>query len=531
MKYKKAFINGIVYTVDNQFPLAEAVVTANDRIIYVGNSKEVEKHIDQFTEVIDLRGRLMLPGFIDSHAHTILGGFSLLSVDLRNCKSRNEFAETLLAYVQTNPSNWITGGNWNHQIWDEPVLPRKDWIDEFTKDIPVFLIRMDYHMALANSKALKLAGINKDTISPDGGLIVIDPSTGEPTGILKDKAMELVQNVIPDPTEEDYDRAIDAAMREARENGVTGIGDITYKNQLKALQRARADNKLTCRINSILPINIYKELISAEINFDFGDELLKIGGLKAFADGSLGSSTAYFFDPYLDDPDNTGLPMDTLSNGKLKKMMLDADRYKLQLVIHAIGDRAISEILDIMELAQKENPRWDRRMRIEHAQHIHPKDYGRFKELDVIISAQPYHLFDDGPWAVELIGEERMKNTLAFRTVLDNNIKLCFGSDWAVAPLKPLLGIYAATTRHTCEISHSALNPEQLITVEEAIKAYTINAAYASFSESYSGSIEAGKKADMIVLNENILQIDPAQIKDVKVAMTIFDGDIINKNV
>jgi predicted amidohydrolase YtcJ len=528
MNYKKVFLNGNVYTVDKNIPFAEAIITVNDKIVFVGSNESAKQHVDNFTEVIDLKGKLVLPGFIDSHAHTILGGFSLLSVDLRHCKTKDEFILTLKKFSHTYSGNWITGGNWNHQIWDNPILPTKEWIDEFTNDIPVFLTRMDYHMALANSKALELAGIDNNAKNPDGGIIVKDTLTGEPTGILKDKAMELVLNVIPEPSEKEYSNSVDAAMMEASRNGVTGIGDITYKNHFIAFQKAKKENKLTCRINAILPIQLVNEFIANEIQTNFGDEYLKIGSLKAFADGSLGSSTAYFFDPYLDDETNFGLPMDILSNGKLAEMMVKADKYNLQLCIHAIGDKAVSDVIDIVERIKNENKFWDRRLRIEHAQHIHPKDYTRFKNLDIIISAQPYHLYDDGPWAGDLIGYERMKNTLAFRSILDNNIKLCFGSDWAVAPLKPLLGIYAATTRQTCDGKYpDGINPEQKISVHEAIKAYTIDAAFANNAENYCGSITTGKKADFIVLSDNILDIDPNQIKNTTVEKTIFDGDIV----
>ncbi|HEX2963400.1 MAG TPA: amidohydrolase [Ignavibacteriales bacterium] len=527
---QKAFINGKVYTVNEKQPYAEAVITRNNRIFFAGSTEEAKHFITPETEVIDLKGKLMLPGFIDNHVHFISGGFYKLGVDLRHAKSTDEFKTMLKDYVSTNGGRWVTGGDWDHEAWEKNDLPVKEWIDSFTPNTPVLVSRFDGHMALANSYALKLAGITKDTPSPEGGLIVKDKATGEPTGILKDNAMSLVFAVIPEPGEEEYARALKAALNEAKKNGFTSVQDITYSNDLKTYQKFEKEGSLTCRIYTRLPIADCDNLIGSGIRYNFGSEKLKIGSLKAFADGSLGSSTALFFEPYAQDSSTTGLAMDYVTDGRLKSWALKSDKAGLQLSIHAIGDKANSLILDIFEEVVKANPKWDRRFRIEHAQHVRPEDVKRFKEMNVIASVQPYHLIDDGCWAEKRIGKERLRNTYPFRSFIDNGVKVCFGSDWSVAPLDPIMGIYAAVTRSTLDGKRpEGWIPEEKISVEEAIKCYTINNAYASFEEDIKGSIEAGKLADLVVLSEDILSVEPAKIKDVKVDMTIFDGNIIYK--
>ncbi len=525
---RKAYLNGKIYTVNDKIPVAEAVVTENNKILFVGSKSDAEKFIDKNTEVVDLKGRLMLPGLIDDHTHFISGGFYLLGLDLRPAKSTQEFKDILKKYVQSHEGKWITGGNWDHEAWETKELPDKEMIDDFTQNTPVFIDRFDGHMALANSYALKLAGITKDTESPEGGLIVKDPKTGEPTGMLKDNAMGLVYSIVPDPAEEEYYKAGLAAMEEARKLGVTSVQDITYREDLSTYQRLIRNGKLTCRVYTRLPIAGYEHLVKEGIQYNFGSEKLKVGSLKAFADGSLGSSTAWFFDKYNQDTTTYGLPMEIVTDGSLDKWATDADKHMLQISTHAIGDRANAYMLDLYEKIEKTNPAWDRRFRIEHAQHVRPQDVLRFAKLNVIASAQPYHLIDDGVWAEKRIGHDRLKDAYPFKSFLENGVKLCFGSDWTVAPLNPLLGIYAAVTRATLDGKNpGGWIPEQKISVEDAIKCYTINNAYAGFEEDIKGSIEPGKLADLVVLSDDILTIAPEKIKDVKVDMTIFDGEIV----
>uniref|UniRef100_A0A832G1J6 Amidohydrolase n=1 Tax=Ignavibacterium album TaxID=591197 RepID=A0A832G1J6_9BACT len=527
---KKAFINGKVYTVNDKQPFAEAVVTHNNKIIFVGSTSEAKKIIDNFTEVIDLNGKLMLPGFIDNHVHFVSGGFYLLGIDLRPANSTSEFKSILKEYASKHPGKWITGGYWNHENWEVKDLPTKEMIDEVVHDQPVFVERLDGHMGVANSLALKMAGITKDTETSEGGLIVKDPLTGEPTGVLKDNAMNLIYKIIPEPTEEENYEALLAALEEAKKLGITSVHDITFADALKAFERAKAEGKLTCRIYTRWPIADYKSLVEKNIKAGYGDELIKLGSLKAFADGSLGSSTAWFFEKYNQDTTTYGLPMDIITDGSMEKWCLDADKNGLQLSVHAIGDRANSYMLDLFEKIVNTNPKWDRRFRIEHAQHVRFQDIPRFAELGVIASAQPYHCIDDGVWAEKRIGPERIKYTYPFKSFLEAGVKLCFGTDWYVAPLNPLLGLYAAVTRRTLDDKNpDGWIPEQKISIEDAIKCYTINSAYAAYEENIKGSIEVRKLADLIVLSDDILTIDPVKIKDVQVEMTVFDGKIIYK--
>lgn len=526
-KPKIAFINGKIYTVNEKLPFAEAVITRGEKIVFVGSQRDAEELIEKNTKKIDLKGRLMLPGFIDNHTHFTHGGFYLLGIDLRPAKSTQEFKQLIKEYVNQHEGKWVTGGYWDHEQWEINNLPTKEMIDDFSPNTPIFISRFDGHMALANSYALKLAGITKDTPSPEGGLIVKDKKTGEPTGILKDLAKDLIDSIIPEPSLEEYKQATLRALQEARENGITSIQDITYKNVLTTYQNLEKEGLLSCRIYTRLPLSEYKDLVNSGIQVGSGSDKLKIGSLKEFADGSLGSSTALFFEPYDQDPSTCGLAMDVVTDGRLKEWSFHADKNKLQISIHAIGDNANYLMLNMFEEIIDVNPKWDRRFRIEHAQHVRFEDILRFAKLGIIASVQPYHCIDDGVWAEKRIGD-RIKYTHPYKSFLDANVKTCFGSDWPVAPLNAIYGIYAATTRRTLDDNNpNGWIPEQKISVEDAIRCYTINNAYAAFEENIKGSIEVGKLADLVVLSDDIFSINPVKIKDVKVDMTVFDGKII----
>jgi len=524
---KTAFINGKIYTVEEKQPLAEAIVTQGGKIIFVGSNATANDIIDNRTQIIDLNGKLMLPGFIDNHTHFTGGGFYLRGVDLRPARSTKEFRSILKKYAEQHRGEWITGGDWDHEQWETQELPTKEMLDDFSPDTPIFVSRFDGHMAVANSYAMQLAGINKNTAAPEGGLIVRDEKTGEPTGVFKDNAMDLIYKVIPASTFEQREEAALRALKEAKENGITSIQDITSPNDLRVYQKLEKDGLLTCRIYTRLPIYRYKNLVDAGIQAGFGSDKLKIGSLKGFADGSLGSSTALFFEPYNQDTATRGLGMEILTDGRLRTWSKDADKNRLQLSIHAIGDSANYLMLNIFEEIINENSEWDRRFRIEHAQHVRFEDIARFVELGVIASVQPFHAIDDGVWAEKRIGD-RINYTYPFKSFLDAGVKMCFGSDWTVGPLDALYGIYAAVTRRTLDGKNpDGWLPEQKISVEEAIKCYTINSAYAAYEEDIKGSIEVGKLADLVVLSDDILTLDPVKIKAVKVDMTIFDGEII----
>ena len=524
---KKLWLNGKIYTVDEKQKWAEAIVTEGNKIVLVGSNKDAKSFAGNDYEEFDFQNKLVLPGFIDSHVHFMIGGLSLTKLDLSNAKSKEQFRKKVKEYSKSNSAEWILGGNWNHLQFDEKVLPTKEWLDDIT-DKPTYLTRVDIHTALVNTEALDIAGINKDTHDPEGGQILRDLN-GEPTGILKDTAMKLVSNLIPAPTEDEYYDALMAAQKESLSNGITSVHDITEDKFYKIYQKFYEDNKLKTRLNCIHLIQELDLLIERNLFSKSGNNFIRTGAVKAFADGSLGSNTAWFFEPYNDDPTTTGLPTDYMTNGQFKKWAILADKHKIQLAVHAIGDRAISEVLDVFEEIVEINPKWERRFRIEHVQHIKEKDIERMKKLNVIASMQPSQLYDDGVWAEEKIGKERLKGTHAVKTLLDNGIKVCLGSDWTVTPLNVIHGIDIAVNRKTKDGANpEGWIPEEKISVEQAVKAYTLDAAYASFEENIKGSIEVGKLADFVVLSENIFEIPSKEIQNVKIANTIFDGEYVD---
>jgi len=526
-------LNGKVWTVNEAQPRAEAVACLGGRIVAVGSNDEIRKWVGSATEVIDLGGKLVLPGFNDAHVHFFSGGENLASVQLRDAKSEDEFRRRIAEFAAKRPGGrWITGGDWDHENWTPARLPTRQLIDAVTVGHPVFVNRLDGHMALANSQALQLAGITRDTPDPPGGTIVRD-AAGEPTGVLKDAAMERmegVHGVIPAPSQDQIADAVRAAMRYAAENGVTSVQDMSAAPDiLRVYQALLARGELTVRISGHQPLATWQRLAAVGLRADFGGEKLHIGALKGFADGSLGSTTALFFEPYLDAANTSGLAnSEMIPESKMQSHILGADRAGLQVAVHAIGDKANHMVLEMYEEAARQNGARDRRFRIEHAQHLRMEDIPRFGKLHVIASMQPYHCIDDGRWAEKRIGPERAKGTYAFRALLDSGAVLAFGSDWDVAPMVPLMGIYAAATRRTLDGKHpNGWVPEQKITVAEAIRAYTMGSAYASFDEKIKGSIEPGKLADMVVVSDDILSIPAVEIEKMRVETTVFDGKVI----
>ncbi len=523
-------INGRVWTGSKSHPWAEALASRGERIIAVGSNSDIKKLADAKTRVIDLQGKLALPGFIDDHIHFIESGFHLLSVDLRDAATPEEFARRIKDHAARLPAGrWITGGDWDHERWPGGPLPTKDLIDRYTPNNLVFVSRLDGHMALANSAALRMAGVTKETKDPPGGTIVRDARTGEPTGILKDDAQGLVYRVIPEATEAERDEALKASLAEAARAGVTSIQDITPWQDYEAYKKFRDSGRLTVRVYARTPMSQWKRQAEIVARQGAGDDWLKLGGLKAFMDGSLGSTTALFFEPFSDAPNTSGLMVDdNIPEGKLKQNIQDADKAGLQCSIHAIGDKANNILLNYFEEVAKENGPRDRRFRIEHAQHLLPGDIPRFAKLGVIASMQPYHAIDDGRWAEKRIGPVRIKTTYAFRSLLDSGATLAFGSDWFVAPLSPILGIHAAVTRQTIDGKNpNGWIPEQKVTVEEAVRAYTSSCAYAEFAEKSKGGLEAGKLADVVVLSQDIFRINPGEIQKTSVVYTIVGGKVV----
>lgn len=523
-------VNAKVWTVDPAQPSAEAIAVVGDRIAAVGTEAEIRKWAGPGTRTIDARGGSVLPGFIDSHVHFSSGGFELAGVQLRDAAAPEEFTRRIAEFARKIPKGeWIRGGLWDHEMWGGQA-PTRRWIDGVTLDTPVFISRYDGHMALANSVALHLAGVTRDTRDPDGGTIVRD-AQGEPTGLMKDAAMGLVDRVIPPRSEDEHMRAVRAAMAEARRVGVTGIGDISSAEDVCIYQKLQAKGELSLRIYCITPIEQWKAQAGAGILAGFGNDWIRLGAEKGFADGSLGSTTAWFFEPYNDAPETSGLPNQMMfPEGNMLRMALGADRAGLQLAIHAIGDKANRIILDVYSDVLKQNgPRGDRRWRIEHAQHVRPQDFADFARLKVIASVQPYHAIDDARWAEKRIGHERCRTTYAFRTFLDHGVGLAFGSDWTVAPLNPMLTLYAAVTRATLDGKQpGGWFPEQKLTLAEAIEAYTLGSAYAEFRDNELGSLTPGKLADIVVLDTDLFAMPPERLRDVRVRLTIAGGKIVH---
>lgn len=525
-----ALINGRIWTGSKSQPIAEALASQGERVVAVGSNNDITRLIDSTTRVIDLQGKLALPGFIDSHTHFIEAGFHLLSVDLRDAPTPEEFARRIGNHAAKLPAGrWITGGDWDHERWPGAALPTKELIGRATPNNPVFVSRLDGHMGLANGVALRLAGITKESADPPGGTIVRDPTSGEPTGILKDDAQSLVHRVIAEPSEAERDEALKASLAEAASVGVTSIQDITPWKDYAAYKRFRDVGGLTVRVYARTPMSQWERQADTVAREGAGDDWLRLGGLKAFMDGSLGSTTALFFEPFEDAPNTSGLMIgDNIPEGKLKQNIKDADKAGLQCSVHAIGDRANNIALKYLEEVAKENGPRDRRFRIEHAQHLIPSDVSRFGKLGVIASMQPYHAIDDGRWAERRLGPVRTKSSYVFRSLLDSGATLAFGSDWYVAPLSPILGIHAAVTRQTTDSQTPRVwLPEQRITVEEAVRAYTGAAAYAEFGEKTKGSLEVGKLADLVALSQDIFRIDATEIKQTKVICTIVGGKVV----
>jgi predicted amidohydrolase YtcJ len=519
-----------VWTVDKSAPSAEAVAILGDRIVAVGFNADVDLWRGPQTKIIDADGKLLLPGFNDAHVHFVSGGSQLDNVQLKDASSAEEFARRIGEKARSIPKGqWILGGDWDETRWNPAVLPTNKTIDAVTPDTPVFVSRYDGHMALANSLAMKLAGIDKSTPDIAGGTVVRD-AQGNPTGALKDAAMNYLRKAIPMPSHEQRTAAAKRALAHAASLGVTSVQDMyTDFANIAVYAELLERGQLTTRIYAAPPIAFVESQAKLGVRHAFGSPYLRIGAVKGFADGSLGSRTAYFFEAFDDQPGNRGLLSDAMQPlSRMRDSMMTADGAGIQICTHAIGDQAISTILDFYTEVAKAHGPADRRFRIEHAQHMAAKDFDRFDQLSVIASVQPYHAIDDGRWAEPRIGRERASRTYAFRTFLNHHVRLAFGTDWDVAPLNPMLTLYAAVTRATLDDKNpGGWFPEQKLTITEALEAYTMGSAYAEFQEKIKGSITPGKLADLVILSDDILSIDAVKIRDVKVLKTIVGGKIV----
>jgi predicted amidohydrolase YtcJ len=519
-------VNARIHTVDRARPAAEALAICGDTISTLGSSADIRRLAGPRTRTIDAGGRRVVPGFNDAHVHLIRGAQEIVGVDLRPAKDPADLARRLREHAARLPKGrWITGGYWDHEAWPDRQLPTRAQIDAATPDHPVFVQRLDGHMALANTRAIELAGVTAATPAPDGGTIVRDAS-GAPAGVFKDNAMDLVSRVIPDDTPaETLDKAV-AALKLAASVGVTTIQDMTAgADELRAYQTLRARGELTARIYSIQNHGI-SGLVDAGVTSGFGDDWLRIGGIKLFADGSMGAGTAAFFEPYTDDPSTSGLlihPPETL-----QKLAFDADAAGFQLIIHAIGDRANAMVLDIFERLAAARGARDRRPRIEHAQVVREQDKQRFKPLGVIASIQPSHCIDDMRWAEARIGKARSAIAYDFKSFVDAGARIAFGTDWFVEPLNPMLGLYAAVTRQFPDgTPPEGWFPEERLTMEQAVEYYTLGSAYAEFAEARKGSLTPGKLADLVILSQDIFAVPPREILETKPVLTMVGGRVV----
>ncbi len=518
--------NANIRTMDAKRTTARSLAVLNGRIVAIGSDIDTRSLIGPRTRIIDAGDKLIIPGFNDAHVHFIETGHQLSLVDLRTAATPAEFVQRIKDFAATLPKGrWIQGGKWDHENWTPADLPTAAMIDAATPDHPVFIDRLDGHMALANTLAMKLAGVNKETADVEGGLIVRD-AQGEPTGVFKDAAMNYFQKALPTSSWEQKLEYAQAATDHAASLGITSVQDMSANTDVGAYQELKRQGRLKTRVYGCSQLSDYKRWEQTGVRHAFGDAMVRVGCLKGYADGSLGSTTAWLFEPYLDDPKTSGIASDEIP--KIAEVAAAADRAGLQINIHAIGDRANAVVLDTFAATAKANGDRDRRFRIEHAQHLRQEDIKRFAGQKVIASMQPFHIIDDGRWAWKRLDDKRLTGTYAFRTLLDTGAVVAFGSDSPVAPLNPLLGVYAAVTRRTLDDKNpNGWIPAQKITVDEAVRAFTWGSAYAEYQENDKGTLEVGKLADFVILSDDIFIMDPVKISGVTVLSTIVDGKVV----
>ncbi len=504
-----------------------AVAIAGGKILAIGDSAEIARYVGSRTQVLQAHGGLIMPGLADGHTHFIAGGFQLASVNLRDAATPQEFVRRLREYAShLKPGEWILGGDWDHTLWRGAPLPHHEWIDSVTPNNPVFISRLDGHMALANAAAMRAAKITSATRDPVGGEIPRD-ARGEPIGIFKDNAEGLIDAAIPAPSAEQEDSALSRALVHAASLGVTATGNMSASwANLAAYQRMEHAGRMTLRVSLYLPLEDWRTVADSVRQHGAGDDWVQIGGVKGYMDGSAGSRTAFFFEPFSDSAGYRGLMRQPESD--MRAWVGAADSAGLQIAVHAIGDRANAIILAIYDsVARAHGPR-DRRLRVEHAQHLRPQEIPLFGARRVVPSMQPYHAIDDGRWVEQRIGPERIKTTYAFRTLLDTDAPLAFGSDWTVAPLNPMLGVYAAVTRRTLDGKNpNGWVPDQKITVGEALRAYTHGNAWATFNEQKWGTLAAGRFADVVVLDHDPFAVPAESLGTIKPRYTIVGGRVV----
>lgn len=523
-------VNARVFTSDPSGLRAEALAIKGDRIAAVGSAASMASLKGPSTRVIDAGGRSVVPGFNDAHVHLLRAGQRLGFLNLKEVSSQQEFARRIGERAQKTPAGqWILGGEWDDQRWTPAALPTAALIDAVAPNVPVFLHRYDGHMAVANSLALKLAGVTAATPDPPGGAIVRD-AKGQPTGVFKDGAMPLVQKVVPTLNAAQRRRALEDALAYMASFGVTSVQDVmTEWDTVELYEAMGREGALTARIFSLPVVKDFLKWKEEGRRFPPDTPYLHTDGVKAIVDGSLGSTTAYFFEPFSDAPDTAGLlTEEMLPLAGMRDRLTRADRAGAQIAFHAIGDRANAIALDLFEEIARANPPRDHRFRIEHAQHLRPVDIPRFGKIPVIASVQPYHAIDDGRFAERRLGPVRIQTTYAFRSLAKAGARLALGTDWFHAPLNPMETLYAAVTRATLDGKNpGGWIPAEKLSLEDAIEGYTLGSAYAEFRDKDKGSITVGKYADIVLLSADVFAIRPEALRDVKVDMTLVGGRVV----
>jgi hypothetical protein len=513
-----ALVNGNIVTMDRKVRNAEAVAVVGERIARVGKNSDVKPLITKATKILDLHGKTVIPGMIDTHIHFVDYGLSLERIDLRGVGSVAEIKERVASKARkTRAGVWILGRGWDQERLKEKRYPNRYDLDMAAPQNPVLLNRVCGHICVTNSLGLQAAGITKETPAPQGGQIDVDPKTCEPTGVLRDEAMQLVWRHVAPPTRAELVAAIEAASRSALSSGLTSVHALLRDSSyVEALQEAEATGKLGVRVYTGIPVGLLDHLIGLGIKTGFGDEWLRVGCIKILLDGSLGGRTASLKEPYADDPSNRGLLL--YREEELRQLVGKAHDAGYQLAIHAIGDQAIELALNAIEEAQAKNPRKDHRHRIEHASIISPEQIEKMSRMKVIASVQPAFVTSDF-WAVDRVGKSREKWIYPFKTLF-RKVMASAGSDCPVERLNPMEGIWAAVTR-------GGFQPSERLEVSQILKMYTVNGAYASFEEDIKGSISEGKLADMVVLSKDPFKVPIEKLKSIKVEKVIIGGRIV----
>ncbi len=521
-------LNGNIYTGDEKISRVEAVAIVDGKIAAVGSTEEIKRWVGRGTKEIDLAGRFVMPGFNDGHVHFANGGRSLLSVNVGGTRSLAEFEQRIRGRLDDfPPGEWVTGRGWDHSLWQENRVPTRADLDSISTKHPMIFTRVDGHSAVANSLALEMAGITGETEAPQGGAIVLD-GDGVPTGWLKETAQGLVFRLVPKVTHEQRKQGLLLALEDAARNGITSIHDNSGWEDFLVLQELKEEGKLTLRVTEWLPFGApLDELKRMRREGGTTDPWLKTGALKGVTDGSGGSLSAAMLEPFANAPGNRGLLRQDPETWK--KMAVGRDFESFQIALHAIGDRANRVALDAFEAARKINKRKDARHRIEHSQFVHRDDMPRFKELEVIASAQPCHLLSDLRWAPAILGPEREYEAYAWNTLQKLGVMLAFGTDYPVEPLNPFRGLFAAVAREFEDGSgpEGGWRPEEKISIEEAIRAYTLGSAYAEFEERRKGTLSPGKFADLIVLSQDITAVPASDILKTEVLLTMVGGKVV----